>query len=117
MQKDLITSILAAIVGVFIAYFVCNLFIGEIKPVTIQVVDSSIDPTLVNPDEEIFNYRALNPRVETMVGECQEYDQEGRCLDAVSTEGEGTFDEIINNQPSTEDSDQRDVNEEPEAED
>ena len=81
MKTDLASSIAAAIVGVLLAYFICNLFLGEIEPVTIKTVDSSVTADLVEPNAEIFNYRALNPTVEVYVGDCNEYYSYGECVD------------------------------------
>ena len=81
MKTDLASSIAAAIVGVLLAYFICNLFLGEIEPVTIKTVDSSVTADLVEPNAEIFNYRALNPTVEVYVGDCNEYNSYGECVD------------------------------------
>lgn len=86
MQKDLATSIIAAIVGVSASYLICNLFIGDIQPASVKVVDSSITPTIDDPNEEIFNYRSLNPTVEVYIGQCQQFDQNGQCMDVTPTE-------------------------------
>ena len=69
MKTDLASSIGAAIAGVLIAYFICNLFIGPIEDFTVKTVDSSVGAELVEPDPEVFNYKALNPTVEVYVGE------------------------------------------------
>lgn len=69
MKTDLASSIGAAIVGVLIAYFICNLFIGPIEDFTVKTVDSSVGAELVEPDPEVFNYKALNPTVEVYVGD------------------------------------------------
>ena len=83
MKKDLATSIALAIVGTVIGYLVCNLFIGEIEPVSFSTVEGvSID--LDAPDPEVFNYRALNPTVEVYVGECVEYNTNGECVEQVN---------------------------------
>ena len=68
MKKDLVSSIGVAILGAVIAYFVCNLFIGPIEDVTLKTIDSSVNADLVDPDPEVFNYKALNPTVEVYVG-------------------------------------------------
>ena len=81
MKTDLASSIAAAIVGVLLAYFICNLFLGEIEPVTIKTVDSSVTADLVEPNAEIFNYKALNPTVEVYVGDCNEYNSYGECVE------------------------------------
>lgn len=81
MKTDLTTSVIVAIVGVIAAYFVCNIFIGEIKPFKIKTVDTSASAELAEPDAELFNYKALNPTVEVYVGECTKYGEAGECLD------------------------------------
>lgn len=81
MKTDLFTSIVAAIAGVLIAYFVANMFIGPIEEVTYPTVDSAVNASLADPNPEVFNYRALNPTVEVYVGECEEYDEFGECVE------------------------------------
>ena len=81
MKTDLFTSIVAAIAGVLIAFFVTNLFIGPIEEVTYKTVDATVTAEVVDPNPEVFNYRALNPTVEVYVGECTEYDATGMCID------------------------------------
>lgn len=92
MRAELITTIMAAIFGVLIAYFVCNLFVGEIQPVSVKEIDSDVSASLNDPDPEIFNYKALNPTVEVYVGSCAEYNEAGECIDQVTEED---LDEII----------------------
>ncbi len=70
MKTDLATSIVAAIFGVIIAYFVTNLFFGDTEDFTYKVVDTTVEANLAEPNPEVFNYRALNPTVEVCVGEC-----------------------------------------------
>ena len=81
MKTDLVTSIVATIAGVLIAYFVTNLFIGPIEDVSYKTVDTKVNSTIANPDPEVFNYRALNPTVEVYVGECDEYNEFGECVE------------------------------------
>lgn len=81
MKTDLFTSVIAAIAGVLIVYFVTNLFIGPIEDVTYKTVDTTVNASLSDPDPEVFNYRALNPTVEVYVGECDEYDEFGECIE------------------------------------
>ena len=89
MKADLATSVIAAIAGVIIAFFVTNIFTPAIGDVTFQVLDDSVDANLTDPDNEIFNYRSVNPTVEVYVGKCTEYDEEGKCIDdSYNTEGE-----------------------------
>ncbi len=81
MKTDLATSIITGIVGAVIAYFITGLFIGPIEDVTYKTIDTKVNATLINPDPEVFNYRALNPTVEVYVGECDEYNEYGECID------------------------------------
>ena len=86
MKTDLATSIGAAIAGVLISYFVCNLFVGQIEDFTYKTVESEVTAEVTEPNVEVFNYKALNPTVEVYVGECDEYDAYGECLDTRNTE-------------------------------
>lgn len=81
MKTDLATSIAIAIVGVLIAYFGCNLLIGDIEDFSFKTIESSFSADLTTPDPEVFNYRALNPTVETYIGNCFIYDEQGECID------------------------------------
>lgn len=71
MKADLATSIVVSIVGIVIAYFVCQLFVGPIENFTFTTIDSEVSTELAEPDSEIFNYKALNPTVEVYVGTCK----------------------------------------------
>lgn len=86
MRNELILSIFTAVAGVLIAYFVCNLFIGEIKSTSVKTIDSSVSADLASPDPEIFNNQALNPTVEVYIGSCAEYNVLGECVDQVTEE-------------------------------
>ena len=92
MRSELVTTIIAAVFGVFIAFFICNIFVGEIKPVSVKVIDSNVSTNLTDPNPEIFNYTALNPTVEVYVGSCAEYNDAGECIDQVT---EDELNEII----------------------
>lgn len=81
MKNDLATAIGVAVLGAVIAYFVTNLFIGPIEAVEYKTVDTKTSSDLVDPNVEVFNYRALNPTVEVYVGDCDEYDANGECID------------------------------------
>jgi hypothetical protein len=72
MKAELATAIGTAIMGILIAFFVTNIFIGDIEPVNVKTVDSNVSTELSDPDPEIFNYKALNPTVEVYVGNEQE---------------------------------------------
>ena len=85
IKTDLFTSIAAAVIGALIAFFVTNLFIGPIEDVSYKKVGSGVNADIIEPDPEIFNYKALNPTVEVYVGECVEYNQYNECVE-VSTE-------------------------------
>ena len=102
MKTDLFTSIGAAIAGVLIAYFVTNIFIGPIEDVTYKTIESNVNASLTDPDPEIFNYKALNPTVEVYVGECEEYNSFGECVE-VSTQSEDAQTEIDVVEEETED--------------
>ena len=81
MKTDLISSIGVAIIGVLLAFFICNLFIGEIKDYEFQSIDASINADLIDPNPEVFNYKALNPTVEVYVGNCTDYNSVGECIE------------------------------------
>lgn len=83
MKTDLATSITIAIVGILVAYFGCNLLIGDIEDFSFKTIESSFSADLSEPDPEIFNYRALNPTVETYVGNCSSYNGQGECTDVL----------------------------------
>ena len=79
MKNDLASAIIAAIAGVIIAYFVCNIFIGPIEDARVKTVEP-VSTNLVDPNPEVFNYKAINPTVEVYVGDCEE-DIYGKCID------------------------------------
>lgn len=68
MKTELATAIGTAIIGILIAFFVTNIFIGDIESVDVKTVDSNISTELSEPDAEVFNYKAINPTVEVYVG-------------------------------------------------
>ena len=88
MKKELATAIGAAIFGVIASYLICNLFIGEIQPVTFSTVDETVTTDLASPSPEVFNYKALNPTVEVYVGDCAEFDISGNCITGTTGEGD-----------------------------
>ena len=55
MKTDLATTIGIAIVGVLIAFFVCNYFIGSIAPISFRTVETDVDADLAEPDVNVFN--------------------------------------------------------------
>lgn len=86
MKTELITAIGAAVISVLVAFFVTNLFTGEIEDVTVKTVENTVSTDLADPDPEVFNYNALNPTVEVYVGGCAEYDGNGQCIDKTTEE-------------------------------
>ena len=82
IKTDLVTSIALSVVGILIAYFVTNIFIGPIEDYSYTTVDSSIGVDLEEPNVNVFNFRALNPTVEVYVGDCTEFSEAGECIEA-----------------------------------
>lgn len=84
MKTDLITAIGIAIVGVFVSYFCCSLLFGseDSFKYSFNTVDqSSASAELADPNVDVFNYKALNPTVEVYVGNCENHNNEGECID------------------------------------
>lgn len=94
MKADLATTIVAATVGILVSYFVADFLIGDIEGFPLKTVDSSISADITEPNIEIFNFKALNPTVEVYVGDCEQYDENGECIDDNSILEEGTGDEV-----------------------
>ena len=60
---------------------------------------------LTEPDEEIFNPRALNPTVEVYVGNCKEFDYNGQCIDNNTADiDQDIIDEATNNESQSDSS-------------
>lgn len=94
MKTDLVTSIGAAILGSIIAFVAVNMLLPEIEPVSFKKISSpNMSYSLTDPDEEVFNVRALNPTVEVYVGDCTEYDIYGNCINRASDDEEEDEDE------------------------
>lgn len=81
MKRDLATTIIAAVIGIFTAYFITNLFLPEISNVSVKTLSGNNKYTLSTPSDDVFNYRAVNPTVEVYVGQCTEYNADGICID------------------------------------
>ena len=81
MKKDLTTTIIAAIFGVVVAYFITNIILPDLSNVSFKTLSGDNKYTLAEPDSDIFNYRAVNPTVEVYVGQCREYNENGECID------------------------------------
>lgn len=88
IKKELSMAIMVAILGIMLSFAMCNIFLGPIEDVKIKTLESSTSASLVEPDENIFNFNALNPTVEVYVGNCENRDNLGRCLDKIEQEVE-----------------------------
>ncbi|MDO5451613.1 MAG: hypothetical protein Q4F56_00805 [Candidatus Saccharibacteria bacterium] len=86
MKSELATAIGTAIAGTVIAFILCGFLVGEIEPVSFNTVDNSVNAELADPNPEVFNYKALNPTVEVYVGNCDEVDASGQCVEQVTDE-------------------------------
>lgn len=87
MKNDLLTAIIASVVGVVAAYFLTSSLIPELEGIAIPTVDSNLTIDLTEPSNEVFNYLAVNPTVEVYVGECAEYDDtSGECIKEKGTD-------------------------------
>ncbi|MBR2837130.1 hypothetical protein IKE79_02110 [Candidatus Saccharibacteria bacterium] len=109
MKLDLATAVAAAIIGVVVAYVACNLFLPAIEDFSFKVIDASSSYALSEPNEDIFNFRAVNPTVEVYVGQCTEYNEDGECIDyggtvevVVGGDEEETSEDADNSSNSTE---------------
>ena len=85
IQKDLLTAIGTAIIGAVIAYFLCNSLlvpmIATVEEQKVKQIDSNFSLDIATPSPEVFNYRAINPTVEVYVGDCNEFNDYGECID------------------------------------
>ena len=88
MKTDLASSIGVAILGVIVAYFVCNMLIPAIEDYTVKTVGSSVNAEVVEPSPEVFNYKAINPTVEVYVGDCTELNDRGECIEQSVSESQ-----------------------------
>ena len=81
MKNDFLTTIVIAIVGLMGGFFVTNMLMGEIESVSVKNIAEGVSADLADPDPEVFNYRALNPTVQVYVGDCDERDEFGECIE------------------------------------
>ena len=80
MKNDLATAILAAIVGVAVSYIALSMLIlKDPEPVVVKGLNEATSIDLAEPSVDVFNYRAINPTVETYV-DCTNYDASGSCI-------------------------------------
>ena len=102
MKKDLLTPIVAAVIGLVVAYALIGVFIPEIKSVSFKTLSSNTTYNIVDPNPEVFNYRAINPTVEVYVGQCKEYNAAGECVSEVTLEEEQEQNPENNTETNTE---------------
>ena len=115
MKTDLLSSTIAAIIGVVAAYFICNMILPAFSDVSFPTLSSDTTYTLSDPDPEIFNYHAINPTVEVYVGQCAEYNEYGECIENVEYIEEEDLEKVNkedDNSEKEEDKNQSEVNEE-----
>ncbi|MBR3168894.1 hypothetical protein IKF23_00430 [Candidatus Saccharibacteria bacterium] len=80
MKNDLATAILAAIVGVAVSYIALSMLIlKDPEPVVVKGLNEATSIDLAEPSVDVFNYRSINPTVETYV-DCTNYDASGSCI-------------------------------------
>ena len=70
--KDIVTTVVLAIAGILIAFFLCNWLcptLGlELTDYSYTVVDE-VETNLSGVDNEVFNVEAVNPTIEVYVGD------------------------------------------------
>lgn len=93
MKKDLVTVVIAALIGFIAAYFVTNLFYPAIEAVQVRTLGETVTSSIAMPSEDIFNFRSINPTVEVYVGQCKEYNENGDCVDSAADSAEDNGDE------------------------
>ena len=79
-KADIAMIILIASVSVLVSYFVAKSIFGDVYSGTAKVKTiDSIEPTIVEPDSDIFNSTAINPAVQVQIGgsESQSSDNDG----------------------------------------
>ena len=67
-KQDISTSILAGAIGFIVAYFVLSFILPAVENVSFPVLGTDDTYSLETPNDEVFNYRAINPTVEVYVG-------------------------------------------------
>lgn len=65
---NLVSSVLALVIGAVLSYVVVNLFLGDPADVTFKTIETVITKTTSEPDAEIFNARSIDPTVEVYIG-------------------------------------------------
>ncbi len=82
MHTGLSSSVGLSVLGAVLAFVICNMLFGEIEDVSFKTISGKVNTTLSEPDVEVFNYKALNPTVEVYIGDCDQQDAYGNCLDS-----------------------------------
>ena len=77
-KSDIVTVILIASIGTVMAAIMTNMILGNPDERSVSFKNIGIiEPSLDEPDPEMFNIEAINPTVEVYVGDCQDIDQNG----------------------------------------
>lgn len=97
MKTDLFTTIIIAIIGVAGAFAITNYLLPAMQDVSYKTVESSVHNGLADPDVDVFNYKAVNPTVEVYVGECNEYNEMGVCVEQDSSDSDLVNEEVQEN--------------------
>ena len=97
MKTDLFTTIIIAIIGVAGAFAITNYLLPAMQDVSYKTVESSVHNGLADPDVEVFNYKAVNPTVEVYVGECNEYNEMGVCVEQDPSDSDLVNEEVQEN--------------------
>ncbi len=67
-KQEISTSVVVGIIGLVVAYFVFSLILPAIENDSFRTLETSTDYSLQAPDDNVFNFRAVNPTVEVYVG-------------------------------------------------
>ena len=82
-QSDIFTVIAVTVVGVIVSSIFLNMILGNPDEKSVQFKTVAVvEPSLTDPDPEVFNLDAINPTVEVYVGECLDVDQDGQLSEA-----------------------------------
>ena len=82
-QSDIFTVIAVSVVGVIVSFILLNMILGNPDEKSVQFKTVAVvEPSLTDPDPEVFNLDAINPTVEVYVGECVDADQDGQLSEA-----------------------------------
>ena len=112
MKFSLFTTIGVAIIGVILSFVITNAVVPQLEDYSFKVIDKAQDSdnsydysSYDAPDNEVFNYEALNPTVEVYVGDCQQVDENNNCVDTsvTTSTGEDEDNENREEEPSSED--------------